>query len=108
MEEISFENYWMLFNPIPEYSNRRAAAHILWDECSAEKKQALIEWLKSGKPRCSHNPYFFIMDFRAVALQRTRQELSFAEYYAKYGTTEEMDGWKMENPTGRQVIYVKN
>ena len=36
------------------------------------------------------------------------QTLSFADYYARYGTTEPRDGWKMTNPTGNQVIYVKN
>ena len=37
-----------------------------------------------------------------------REILSFNDYYAKYGTTEERDGWKMANPTGQKVIYVKN
>jgi len=36
-----------------------------------------------------------------------RETLSFNDYYAKFGTTEERDGWKMENPTGQKVIYVK-
>jgi hypothetical protein len=36
-----------------------------------------------------------------------RETLSYAAYYAKYGTTEERDGWHMENPTGNRVIYVK-
>ena len=38
---------------------------------------------------------------------KRRLEMSYDAYYGKYGTTEERDGWKMENPTGRQVIYVK-
>ena len=50
------------------------------------------------------NPYFFVQDFRV----KRQQTLSFAEYYAKFGTTELRDGWKMENPTGEKVIYVKN
>lgn len=46
------------------------------------------------------------------ALKRTYaapkpQLLSYSEYYARYGTTEEKDGWKMENPTGQKVVYVK-
>ena len=32
---------------------------------------------------------------------------AFADYYARYGTTEERDGWHMANPTGNKVIYVK-
>ncbi len=49
------------------------------------------------------NPYFFILDFQV----KRRETLTFAQYYAKYGTTAETDGWKMENPTGNQVIYVR-
>ena len=33
--------------------------------------------------------------------------LSYKQYYARYGTTMELDGWKMENPTGQQVVYIK-
>ncbi|MBR6167913.1 MAG: hypothetical protein IKQ50_05745 [Paludibacteraceae bacterium] len=36
-----------------------------------------------------------------------QQTLSYAEYYKRFGTTKERDGWKMENPTGNKVIYVK-
>ena len=36
-----------------------------------------------------------------------KQILSFDDYYARFHTTEERDGWHMENPTGNKVIYVK-
>ena len=36
------------------------------------------------------------------------QTLSFNDYYNRYGTTVERDGWKMENPTGDKVIYVRH
>ena len=52
-----------------------------------------------------YNPYFAIM--KNSQLMSQRQEMSFNDYYAKYGTTEPRDGWHMENPTGNQVIYVK-
>ena len=59
--------------------------------------------------RINPNPYFAIED---VALQQKRKQppqvLSCAAYYARYHTTEERDGWKMENPTGQQVIYVRD
>ena len=61
------------------------------------------------------NPYFALNDAMQEdeqqqaqrAVQNRQQTLSYAEYYARYGTTEETDGWHMENPTGRQVVYVK-
>jgi len=37
-----------------------------------------------------------------------QQTLSYADYYARYHTTEPRDGWQMVNPTGNKVIYIKN
>ena len=103
MEEIIFDDYWELFNPDPEFANRRSATMHLWEQCQTDRQRAIIEWLKAGKPKCTRNPYFFLQDFRAPK----QQVLSYADYYAKFGTTEERDGWKMANPTGNKVIYVK-
>ena len=103
MEDLSFENFWELFSPDAEFGNRRAATNHLWEQCSEAKKKAIIAWLSANKPKCSRNPYFFVQDFREPRLQT----LSYADYYARYGTTEEKDGWKMANPTGQKVIYVK-
>ena len=103
MEEYLFEDYWALFNPDAEFANRRSATQRLWEQCQTDRQRAILEWLKAGKPKHTRNPYFFVLDFRAPR----QQTLSYADYYAKYGTTEERDGWKMENPTGNKVIYVK-
>ena len=35
------------------------------------------------------------------------QTLSYADYYARYHTTEPRDGWQMANPTGQKVVYVR-
>ena len=104
MEEIIFDEYWALFAADPDFANRRAATQRLWEQCAPERRRAIIDWLKAAKPKCTRNPYFFILDFRAPR----QQTLSYADYYAKYGTTEERDGWKMANPTGNKVIYVKS
>ena len=74
-------------------------------EKSDKTKKAVIEWLKSKDYRpTTRNPYFFLLDFR----EPRTQTLTFKEYYARFGTTLEQDGWRMTNPTGQQVIYVKN
>ena len=101
--DISFENFWELFAPDPEFSNRRAATQLEWDKCSDAKKEAIIVALTDGKPKSSRNPYFYVQDFRV----RPKQTLSFADYYVRFGTTEPTDGWHMENPTGNKVVYVK-
>ena len=98
----SFETFWDLFDPEPDFNNRRRACQQLWEQ-KGEQQRAILEFLKSGKQRSSNNPYYFLADFRV----RRQQTLSYAEYYARYGTTEEKDGWKMANPTGQKVIYVK-
>ena len=102
MEEYIFEEYWELFSPDPEFGNRRAATRHIWNQCQPDRQRAIIEWLKAGKPRCTRNPYFFVLDFRM-----RHQQMSYADYYDRYGTTEPRDGWKMANPTGQKVIYVK-
>lgn len=103
MEDLSFENFWELFSPDAEFGNRRAATNLQWNKCSEAKKKAIIAWLTEHKPKSSRNPYFFVQDFREPRLET----LSFDEYYKRKGTTEERDGWKMANPTGNKVIYVK-
>ena len=99
----SFDNFWNLFDPDPEFNNRRRACYTLWENKSEQQRQAILQFLQSGKQRSSRNPYYFLADFRV----RQPQIMSFKDYYAKYGTTEEQGGWKMQNPTGNRVIYVK-
>ena len=98
----NFDLFWDLFDPDPEFNNRHRACRELWEK-KGEQQQAIIDFLKSGKQRSSRNPYYFLADFRV----RKPQIMSYSDYYAKYGTTEERDGWKMANPTGIKVIYVK-
>ena len=33
--------------------------------------------------------------------------LTMDEYYQRFGTTEVQEGWRMENPTGEKMVYVK-
>ena len=102
---MDFETYWTLFRPDEQFENRREAAEQEWNK-HPEKHEAILAWLHKHGAYKGRNPYFFIQDFRVM--QPKQQVLSYAAYYAKYGTTLERDGWKMENPTGQQVIYVKN
>ena len=98
----NFELFWELFDPDPEFNNRRRACMALWEQ-KGERQQAIIDFLRSGKQRSSNNPYYFLADFRV----KQPQALSYADYYDRFGTTEERDGWHMANPTGSKVIYVK-
>ncbi len=100
---MDFNQFLTLFQPDEEFRSRLGAAQRLWEQCSPTKQGAIIEWLETHGRYPGRNPYFFILDFKPQ-----QQPLSFNDYYTRYGTTEERDGWKMTNPTGNCVIYVKS
>jgi len=101
---MDFEQYWTLIGGDVNFSDRKTAAERAWSLCPPDKQDAIIQWLQTHGRYPGRNPYFFILDFQL----KKRQTLSYADYYARFGTTEEQGGWKMENPTGQKVIYVKN
>ncbi len=102
---MDFETYWTLFRPDIHFENRREAARLEWEATPPDKQQAIIRWLQRHGAYKGRNPYFFIKDFQ---FKKPRvQMMSYNDYYVKYGTTLEQDGWKMANPTGQKVIYVK-
>ena len=100
---MDFEQYWTLIGGDVNFADRKTAAEGAWNRCAPDKQQAIMAWLQIHGRYPGRNPYFFILDFQA----KRRQKLTFEQYYAKYGTTKERDGWKMVNPTGQQVVYVK-
>lgn len=103
----TFNELWELLSPKAEYANRRRACYDLWNSLSENQQDALYDTIsdKLSKGKfVDYNPLFAMKNNN----QRQRQLLSMADYYAKYGTTSETDGWHMQNPTGNKVIYVKN
>ena len=104
----SFDLIWQLLSPKIEYANRKRACYNLWQSFSEDKKKAVFNAIKDKKTKglfVDYNPYFAIM--KNSQLMSQRQVLSYADYYARFGTTEPRDGWHMENPSGNRVIYVK-
>ena len=99
-----FNRFWYLFGVNEKlFPHRRSCTLRLWMDMPKEKRAAIIDHLERHGPPANRNPYFYVQDFTRPPIQK----MSYREYYARYGTTEERDGWKMENPTGQQVIYVK-
>ena len=108
---MDFFSIWALLKPQGEYKRRYQACARLWSGYAPEMQERIFISIRKAKEqgeRVHPNPYFAIED-TALLLQRPRRklQLSYAEYYERYHTTEERDGWHMANPTGRQVIYVK-
>ncbi len=102
---MDFNIYWTLIGGNMHFADRREAAKRVWD-AHPEKHFAIITWLRAHGKYPDRNPYFFILDFQN---KRTRT-MTFEQYYAKFGTTEERDGWKMVKPKKAgdpPVHYVK-
>ena len=104
----TFNNIWQLLNPQGEFKRRRGACERLWQGYGLARQEEIYEIIQGKLLRgefVNENPYFAIED---NAKPPRRQSLSYADYYNTFHTTEEQGGWHMENPTGNQVIYVKN
>ena len=100
---MDFDKFLTLFQPDKEFTNRLGAAQRLWEQSSLAKQQAIIAWLETHGRYKGRNPYFFILDFKPQQMQ-----MSFHDYYARYGTTEEQGGWKrVFLPEKQTTIYVK-
>ena len=103
----TFEEIISLLNPDEKYNPVLRQCQQMWESFSSEKQDFVYQAIKEKKERkefVDYNPLFAIKrTYRAPK----PQIMSFNDYYAKYGTTEERDGWKMQNPTGQKVIYVK-
>ncbi len=99
---FDFETYWEKIGGDIHFANRKAATELEWNK-HPEKHQAIMAWLDKHGTYPQRNPFFFIQDFKI----RPVQTMSFNDYYAKYGTTDDMDGWHKVNPTGQKVFYVK-
>ena len=104
----TIDDIWQLLNPQGEYKRRRGACERLWQGYGQARQDEIYSIIEGKLQRgefVNENPYFAIED--NAPRSPKQQVLSYADYYAKFGTTEEQGGWKMANPTGNKVIYVK-
>ena len=108
---FTFETIWALLSPQGEYKRRRRACERLWYGWPTSVQKQVVETISKAKQQgepIHPNPYFAMEDTALKSKkQALRLTLSYADYYARYGTTIPQDGWKMINPTGQRVIYVK-
>ena len=104
----SFDFLWKLLDEHGVIERYKGEAFDLWNTLTLDQQRAtyrsIRDKIRAGK-FVNYHPVKAIRD--NIPKPPKIQILSFNDYYAKYGTTEEKDGWKMANPTGQQVIYVK-
>ena len=103
----TFDDLWALLQPNRNYDPLKGKCRTLWDSFSPDKQQFIFERIEQKKNRKEFVDYNPLWAIEKNNVAPRRQMLSMADYYVRYGTTEETDGWHMENPTGQQVIYVK-
>lgn len=109
MERIyNFDTFWNAFDAQGEFCRRHNACYDLWCKQSASRQRAIIDelynHLAAGTKPKQRNPYFYLKDFHAPCTL----QMSFDDYYKKYGTTADTDGWtKHFLPDEHKTIYVK-
>ena len=106
----TFNYIWTLLEPKTEYANLINKCKELWDSFPIETQRAIYAKIRKKKSEnlfVDYNPLLAIRN-NAIAPQKKTEMLSFNDYYQRFGTTEEQGGWKMANPTGQKVIYVKS
>lgn len=103
----TFVHIWALLSPKTEYTNLIKSCKTLWDSLPIETQRTIYRTIRKKKSENIFVDYNPLLAIRHNMPQAKTEVLSYAEYYARYGTTAEVDGWKMANPTGQKVIYVK-
>ena len=104
---FTFNDLWELLHDHGATDKKKGDCARLWDSLTALQQQQLVTIIRSKLQQDKFVHYDPLRAMRENIRQARKLVLSYAEYYAKYGTTRERDGWKMENPTGQRVIYVK-
>ena len=104
----SFEYLWELLEPKKEYEPVRNRCLLLWETFTIEHQRAIYRIIKKRKKEhlfVDYNPLLAIERFSKMPQKQT---LSFNDYYKKFGTTEEKNGWRrIFLPELRKTIYEK-
>ena len=104
----TFEELWAMLKPKTDYDQLKGKCRDLWNSFSPEKQKLIfcrIEEKKKRKEFVDYNPKFAIEKNSAAPAQ---QILSYNEYYSRFGTTEERDGWVRTFLSDKhKTIYVK-
>lgn len=107
---MDFDVFWNIV------ANHGRVAHLYRTECEQrwttftdEQQQAICDTirqkLQSGR-FVHYNPANAMVD--NAPRPPKKQVLTMSQYYDCFHTTDLQPGWHTENPTGQQVIYVKN
>ena len=104
----TFEEIISLLNPDEKYNPVLQKCQQLWESFSSEKQDFMYRTILEKKERKEFVDFNPLFAFKRTYRAPQEQMMSFGEYYAKYGTTEETDGWKrVFLPEKQTTIFVK-
>ena len=103
----NFTDLWALLRQHGSSAKRETECAALWARYPPDVQQRIYDNIRTKLEQGKFVHYDPLRALEENARPPRQQTLTFAEYYARYHTTEPQDGWMMTNPTGQQVIYVK-
>ena len=106
MDEL-FNQLWAILYDHGASAKKEEGTRRYWATLTPQQQRQVFTTIST---KIKEDKFVQYDPIRAIKenLRRVRSmTLSFDAYYSKFGTTEERDGWHMENPTGNQVIFVK-
>lgn len=115
MDEL-FNTFWVRFFSGPykkheaEQVQMRERAAVVFSLMPEEQRKAAVEEITRGKRYDkTHWVLWYLQHWQPSTAKYAAQGtiISFDEYYKEFGTTVEQNGWKMINPTGNKVQYIK-
>ena len=105
---ITFEEIWCVLYEHGASTKQEEGTRRYWSTLRPDQQERAFTTITQ---RLGTGKFVWYDPIRAIkealrSYRKEKEQLTLAEYYARFGTTEEQGGWKMENPTGQQVIYV--
>ena len=102
-----FQQLWALLRQHGSSAKRETECAALWATYPPDMQQRIYATIRTKLEQGKFVHYDPLRALEENARPPRQQTLSYADYYARYHTTEPRDGWQMANPTGNKVIYVK-
>ena len=102
-----FDDLWQLLRAHGSSAKRETECAALWSTYPPETQQRIYNTIRTKLEQKKFVHYDPLRAMEENARLPRQQTLSYADYYARYHTTEPRDGWQMVNPTGNKVIYVR-
>lgn len=104
----SFDFLWQLLEGHGAIPNYKADCARLWDTFSLEQQRAIYRSIRDKLRAGQFVNYNPVLAIKENTPRRTQLILSYNDYYRRYGTDAERDGWKrVFLPEKHTTIYVK-